>query len=157
VFTIVTVPPYLDPVSSENARQVFNGMAVIYGFFFILLSAIVAMAGQYRDFVHDLNVDPLQKFLGLATFYLLVMFAGFGTAGFGAGLSDAARKMAVSDTFTESLMIVTLTLPLIYSASIGFLVGMPWFVVTPESIIVELYALERSGVDWRKKRSHKRT
>ncbi len=92
-------------------------------------------------FFNDIAIDIDFRLNGAKVFYLLVLFVGMGTAGFGAGLLETATKMAVSKVFTLGLLMVTLTLPLFFSAMIGLLIRMSLFTIVAESIIIEMLAI----------------
>ena len=132
---------HYDPEEAAKAREVFNGMAVVYGFFFILLSAVATMASEFVNFINDSSIDFFIRYTGSFVFYGLVLIIGLGTAGFGSGLNETAVKMAVSKSFTWGLLIVTVTLPLFFVAVIGLLLRMAPLLILAESFITEVFAL----------------
>ena len=132
---------HYDPEEAAKAREVFNGMAVVYGFFFILLSAVATIASEFVNFINDSSIDFFIRYTRSFVFYGLVLIIGLGTAGFGSGLNETAVKLAVSKSFTWGFLIVTVTLPLFFVAVIGLLLRMAPGLILAESFITEVFAL----------------
>lgn len=123
-------------------------MAVIYGFFFILLSAIARMSETIYDLSVDMSIPSYYRLIALEMFYMLVLFAGLAMGIFGLGLYWSMTRLLVPKVLRNSLLVVVLMLPLFFSIAIGFMLRMSLFLIACESIVISLgpifiYSLRR--------------
>lgn len=128
-----------DPHAAERARVIFQSMAVIYGFFFILLSAFAGMTPVVREiYIADPAISSY-GWLAANTYYLLVLISAMSMVLLGDGLIRSLKTMAVDESYRIGFALLAAALPLFYSIVIGFLVNLElWLIIIQTGIILFL-------------------
>ncbi len=149
MISMVAIPH--DPHATEKARVIFQSMAVVYGFFFILLSAFAGMTPEVRDmYIADSAIYSYGWFAA-GTYYLLVLVSAMSMVLLGNGLIRSLKTMAVDESYRVGFVLLATALPLFYSIVIGFLVNLESGLIIFQTGII-LALISWRGYALRKKR-----
>jgi hypothetical protein len=128
-------------VTNVDSHQEFQAMAVVYGFFFIFLSAIATMAPKITELYESTAFDDLYRMVGALAFYLLVLFSAMAMASLGGGLMKSINTMGLDTFYRMGFIFLMSILPLFYSLSIGFILHLDLWLILIESLVIFIYIL----------------
>ena len=119
----------------KNARVVFQSMSSIYGFFFILLSAIAVIAPEVRDLSRFVS-DPNYLLWSGRLFYLLVLVCALAMSNLGAGLYSSLVQMRVDVIYKAAIGLLVIVVPLLFVLSIGFILVEEMGIILAEAAVI---------------------